>query len=562
MRRQRSSGRVSPTYEISQVWVDEQQLTISALAAHRTERVTVDLSDLAHIPLAQQMFRVLASAAQPLRSWITVENTAYVLRNLVDECGKRGITDAHDERFTVELATELTKPGNAHHLLMAAVEERPDRAVFNSLRQPTPRGDSVAFSDAEIADLKATAIAYLDAIEEVHLTLDPHSDMEAAGVVAAAEERDGRRPDCDRVTGRATPDWGWDDAQFIDWLLLHPDVANINSVPPRHAPGEVRERYLKLFRAIYPDNRTFAAFGVLIMLSGNDGCGYNPSTWISYGVNHLVRLGDNFGQVKSAKARSQREFRKGVNFNSKHGSLGGLLQLADTLTRFTRAHHTAQIAHATASGQDINEAIGDAFFVTKQRGLPTGIVVDSELRRGALELFGLESFEFVRIRLWVVRQQVKSSPRGTLDDHTTETRDRVYMPRALDHDLALDMAVTARDEMENPDARVLSGCVTNVTTNDGTPCRLGIAACFTCPSGFRSEVHAGALSVVPEVVDAFVQHTSADSADAHEALTLKHLVERQLNEFTKVPKVSDRERQRLRLVISHLITARKKESGS
>ena len=558
--RQRSTGAHSKyLYEILEApTIDSEELTITARVNSRSRPATVGLSLLAHIPLAQQMFPVVSRSAVVDGSWATVANRARALRRLVRTCGELGIKDVHDEAFTRDLADKLITQPADHALLVEATKQRSDAAVFATLQAPKSESDEVAYSDGEIAHLKAAAIAHLDAIEAIHRQFDP-DDNEAAEVVEAARERDRQRPNGNQVTGHETPDWSWDDDQIIDWLLLRPDVAHINSVPASLAPSGARERYARLFRAVYPGRETFAAFGVLIMLAGNAGRGDNPSTWMPYGVNHLVHLGGNFGQVKNAKARSHRKWRGGTNFNSKHHSLGGLLILATTLTRFTRAHHTAQIEHAKAKGETVNETIGDAFFVLKARGLPPGIVRDFVLNVGARGFSGWDRFSFGRIRLWCVGQQAKNSPGGTLRSHSRETRDQVYLPRSLDRQRAHDMATKAHEEMATGTAGVLSDCTGDLKIDEDTPCRLGVTACFVCPSGHRTEHHAAALSVVPDVVDVFIRAATEDGPMVQEALTLQRLAADQLDRLNTPVTVDETESRRLKALITHLLIAQGQE---
>ena len=422
-------------------------------------------------------------------------------------------------------------------------------------------GDATGYSDDEIEGFKTAATGWLNEIEEKQREIIAGLDFDtpdrrwwvipADEIIDAARARDLSRPTSDQVADVVDPDPKWDDEHLADWLLLNP--TNYDRAAPHSADPRLASRRL-LTAAIYPDSAAVCAVGLLIMLSGNDG--KNPATWLGWGTDSITRLGDDFGLVASAKARSRKRWIDGVNYESKHGSMGGLLSLTAALTRFTRAHHTAELAAAHSTDPTINTGLGDKFFVPKSVGIPRAIYAVGGLYEGFARLVDGQRLSFTRVRLWCVGQQTKRSPKGDVSGHNRDTRDNVYLPRALDPDRLASMAADARDEMHEAGRGVLSDCEVGHQLEDGSPCTLGIAACFTCPSGVRTTEHGPALTVVDEVTQVVLSQPSEDVDLLRDVVALRDLAKQQLKQFASPPTPpSDTERRRLRTVIGALLTA-------
>lgn len=207
------------------------------------------------------------------------------------------------------------------------------------------------------------------------------------------------------------------------------------------------------------------------------------------------------------------------------------MALLQGLTRFTRLHHTKEIQRS--DDPDINDLIGDCFFVTKQMGLPTGLVDDNALVTAGQQLTGWQSVSFRRIRLWCVGQNVSRHRKATAAGQTRKTRERHYDRNIMKRSKAKAVAEEALAfALENP-KDVLSHCQTDENHPvTGGRCYLGITECFRCPSGRRHESMIPALMEVKPVTDALIANSSSPEVVAS-AVVLQDLVDEQLNAFPR-----------------------------
>lgn len=562
----RSRGRQARfTYEITASEIDAEALTISVSMLSHSERQTFDLSDFASRTIAAQLFDPIAKRAQVRDSWQTVNDAVVSARRSAKRLVEAGITDLFDNALTASRATEFVGP-KLSPFFLEAIADRSDYAAFAEALS-VPLGESegaTGYSDDEIEGFKTAATGWINEIEEKQREVIEGLDFDTSDrrwwaipadeIIEKARKRDLLRPTSDQVTNVATPDPEWDDEHLADWLLLNPGEWTHSRIAVFHLRYARLETRRTLIAAIYPDAAGMCAVGLLLMLAGNGG--KNPSTWLGWGTDSITRLGDNFGVVRSAKARSRKRWIDGVNYESKHGSTGGILSLTAALTRFTRAHHTTELAVAHKTDPTINTGLGNLFFVPKSEGIPRTLYDNNNLYEGFARLVDGQRLSFRRVRLWCVGQQTKRSPKGDVSGHNRDTRDHTYLPRALDPDRLASMAADAREAMPVAAPGVLSDCEVGHQLADGSPCTLGIAACFTCPSGVRTTEHGPALTVVDEVTQVVLSQPTEEVDLLRDVVALRDLAKQQLKQFAPPPTPpSDTERRRLRTVIGSLLTA-------
>jgi len=533
-----ASRHLPSTHVILEVLkVDEANLKIHYKANNKTAVQTVDLSEFSDVPLATHLFVALESRIEVGKSSSSIHQIVSAVEAIIAAFGALGITCASDKRLNAELLKDLPEAVKKkvewwRPVLMDAFVYvgRGDLTDLDSALQIQPRQpkDNSGYDDDEIKFLNESSRNHLKVIEHLQKMILKGLGFDVAGrawwqipaqdVIDAARKRDQQRPDSEQVEHRRQCRHWFSQEQTIDWLLLHPTVAH-------GARGLMR----KWYSAIYPTTKTLFAAGVLMMLSGARG--HNPSTWMGFSTRHLTQLSGNFGQVSIAKKRARKRSLEGVNLWDKHGSLGGLMALLQGLTRFTRLHHTNEIQRS--NDPDINDLIGDCFFVVKRMGEPSGIVAEHSLITGGRNLTGWQKVSFRKIRLWCVGQNVSRHRKNTAAGQTRKTRERNYDRNILKRSKAKAVAEEALAfALENP-KDVLSHCQTDENHPvTGGRCYLGITECFRCPSGRRHESMIPALMEVKPVTDALIANSSSPEVVASAAV-LQDLVEEQLNAFSK-----------------------------
>ena len=537
-------------------------------------------------PVIAQMFSICADhlPGNRIGTWNssqTVVSSFAAAMRVAEALIDVGVTDLNDTAFTRDVADTVTEAPNRQdrinkrRLLQLAVGQtaRPDkeRLAKNIGKLPVPPKPVAAdqsFEPGQAEALKEAARATIEHYDEkrknilgeeglgLDVTDRKHWSLDAKSIKDAARARDSERS----FPVRPVKDLKWDslrqrtwnetagEEEVVDWAILNPHL-----LPSPHARSMFQMS--DVFAALYPDLTVLAAASILHCLSHNDG--ENWAVLSNYGTDNIVETGNGTATVATAKGRNRTRTVRGTYLGTWHDNEQGLLRMLIGWTVLSRHHRTAALGDDSlakkfycitladpshtkvATHQDLHSAAGNS-------KLFAGKLAEICAREG----IAVPSLSYNKLRKHALGAGLKDNPFHDVRDHSPRTRIG-YLRNALPSVEMNNLAAVTFDEMQdkglaavlNTDApqplidAVQNGtalnmeanvCVSNGNDPDEPerPCTLGIAACFTCPNGYRTADHVPGLLALVEFTK-----RAGETTDLAELQMLRGYATRQLEQF-------------------------------
>ena len=303
----------------------------------------------------------------------------------------------------------------------------------------------------------------------------------------------------------------------IRWALLHPSGFGR---PGRGRPGLVTNIVLDgISKALYPPSTVLTAG--LIMQCMAELSGLNLSVMLRTEPDDLVYTGKTNGTLHLAKARNHSEDQFAVRITN-NSSLGGLVEALSGLTRVSRHWRATKLV----SDSGVVPEVVNRLYVEHRRDCEHAEVLTSQRIHNAWRQPDFDAYwphaadvarpkglRFQALRRKALERAITTNPKADVHGHSERTRvhylanvlpEHVLAKTVTDAQHAIIDAAVARfagaDAPERLAAAVRSGesadIVVSVCTSGGNdpdtatkPCSLGLAACFTCPNGYRTVDH-------------------------------------------------------------------------
>lgn len=565
--------------------------TYDIVAVHEVDldALSISYTDAAHA--APQVMRLRASATpaarqilQGMADSISVHGdgmweSAFALKAHADRCSRlleemsiRGVVDLADSELTVGELRACIEPFDS------GTKRTLNKLIARVLRKTNPNGSALAmalknttymvkeastelYDDAEADAIEHAARGVLSdaytAQREVFTAMGyPTAGrswlrLDADEIIAAAQERHPHLAGAPQPTSRASY------LEQIDWALLNPEAFGI-------APGRTKiigATMQRIGEALYPPKHVLAAAAIVQCLA--EQTGLNLSVILRTSPSDLVYTGEDTAMVSVAKARSHSEAALPVKTESMF-SLGGLIELLVGLTRFARRYRR----HALASDDGIPE-IADRCYVEHRRDASKAEILSHQrLHQGwrapafdahwptdEIDL-GQLGLRFNALRRKALERAIAIDPAGDVHGHTERTRIH-YLANVLPEHTLASHAESAQDDMldralasftpvadsTDPRAQELASfddpvdVVVGVCSNGGNdpdettkPCSLGLAACFTCPNGFRTADNIPGLLATVELTE-IIRDNDPDEWEFGDAGSLHFYVNESLAQF-------------------------------
>lgn len=585
-------GHRSGTYEITAlVAVNEDQLTITYRHAGAATAQAIGLA-VTPCTAARQMLRAMATSfkisgsADRYSGWesqMTLQNGRYGATHMLHELEALGIDDFGDERLTIAVLQNLyaMMPPNmqrtANWLLARTVEANHQNgvAIATALRATrfTVHETSPFVYDEEVAAAieKAARSLLLDAINRQRGMLEAIGcdtsgrdwlTIPAEDVIARVREQFPEQTADDAWP----PHPGAPHAEKVAWVLTHPQYFTVEA---RRQTRQLRRyhRFEEIGLAVYPDGPALLA-GLITHCLG-ENAGYNVSTLLETSATSLKHIGNDVAMEYNTKARSHSEDWRPTRTKS-FFTPGGTIQAMTGLTRFIR-HHRIRLLDDAGEGQS---PLRDRLYVEHVADV-SNVKVFGATRRVAAWRRGrwaqhwpkdLEArdplpevpLNFPALRLFAMQRAMRQGLRSDVHGHGQRTKVH-YLQNVLPAHVLAEHVVMAQDDIHtdaiapvrpasdhaagNPadrlaavpeDARMdveVGVCVSggNLPDGSGSPCTLGITACFTCPNGYRTIDHLPGLLAAVEF--ARIVETNDPVEWAGEASRLGFYAQKSLDQF-------------------------------
>lgn len=342
----------------------------------------------------------------------------------------------------------------------------------------------------------------------------------AKKLAAEAVERNGS------LAGAPQPSTRSPRIELIDWALLNPDAFGVGE----GRPALIGEMMAAIGRALYPPVDVLVA--ALILHCFADLSGMNLAVMLRTEPHDLVHTGEATGILSTAKARNHSEDTVAVRTESNQ-TLGGLIEALTGLTRFSRHFRSLELSHL----EEVPEVVQRLYVMHKRDASKSEVLGNQQLHKG----WRSESFDrhwpapdidrasvglrFIALRRKALERAVTSNPKADVHGHGARMRIH-YLANVLPEHTLVHHATAAQDEIvesalarftviaesTNDKARQLAATLEQGTAADVVvgvcasggndpdeptrPCSLGLAACFTCPSGYRTADHIPGLVAV------------------------------------------------------------------
>lgn len=579
----RTRGHTSHTYDIREVHaVDLDQLTISysdaAHAARQLVRVNVEVAT----PAARQLVQAMAESLTVhgdgrWESSVTLEKVAVwvgvLIRNLavqrIDDLSASGLELA---QLRAALEPLATSPKRTVNKLMA-----------RALRQHNSNGQALAralvntsymvgessvelYDDSEVEAMKTAARRVFDEVfksqrEVLQLLGVEGTDrgwlrIPAEEIIAAARTR---HPD---LVGARQPRMTAPRIEQLDWALLNPEAFGMARGRP--SGTVLGETMSGIGDALYPKAAFLTA--ALILQCLTELSGLNLSVMLRTGPSDLVYTGKSSGMLKLAKARNHTEDTLAVRTNS-NSTLGGLIEALTGLTRFSRHWRATQLI----TGDRVPEVVNRIYVEHKKDTSMAEVITNLRLHYGwrrsdfdrhwpndgpARDAVGLR---FQALRRKALEHAVTANPRADVHGHSSRNRVH-YLANVLPEHVLVKHATAAQDDIidaalssfmavdqltegtgkrlaiavQNGQAMdaVASVCISggNDPDQETKPCSLGLAACFTCPNGYRTVDHVPGLLATVRFAE-IIRDNDPDEWESGDASALHFYASESLKQF-------------------------------
>jgi hypothetical protein len=401
--------------------------------------------------------------------------------------------------------------------------------------------------------------------------------LPAADIIASAEQ------EFPLLRGRVPPPSARGDRRaLIAWTLMHPRDFGVQSGRPGLQTGPWAAA-APIAEALHPDLGVLVAALILHCLAENTGL--NLSTMLRAEPADLTATGVQHGILATSKARNHSDDRIAVSTGSIF-TAGGLLQALTALTRFTRHYRATVLAAA-----DKDAGLADKLYVEHRADATKSEIIGNVRlhhgwRRSAFDLHWTLTdqprheigLRFRALRSMALHRAIRRDPDSDVHGHNARTRLH-YLAHVLPVHVLAEQAAAAQDDMVKtalarfqrvedasdgpaqtlaatpPDDRVdllVSTCTNGGNDPDDTraPCSLGLAACFTCPNGYRTAGHIPGLLATVAFAE-IVRDNDPDEWENGEAALLHRYATDSLEQFPKTAVATIRDRTDLR---AHIVT--------
>jgi hypothetical protein len=533
-----SRGKASHTYDVKKVLeVNLEALTITytdtAHASPQTVRIRAEIS-----PVAKQVLQAMADNLSVIgdgqwESAYGLSGFSHRAALLVSEALRNGINDFGDEITLAQLRATI-EPFDP------SFKRTLNKFVGRLLRSHNPNGTALAtaltnttymvkesrvelYDDSEAEAIKRSAglvfheafKAQRELLKEIGFdtTTREWLRIPAEEIIDIVERRSGH------LKGARQPLLNSLRVEQIEWSLLNPEVfgADIKT------PTLIGESIPIIGRALYPTVDVLVA--ALILQCFTEQSGLNLSVMLRSDVSDLIYTGKTNGILNLAKARNHSEDALAVRTGS-NKTLGGLMEALSGMTRFSRRWRALHLI----SDDDVPEVVNRLYVEHRRDVWKSELVKNNRMHYGwrqssfdkhwqdeALdrEKVGLR---FQALRRKVLEGAVTKNAKADVHGHTKRTRVH-YLANVLpEHvlsrhseaaqDAIVDAAVkrfavtsekggdAASTLVKAVDSGMTADLITSVCVSAGNdpdeeskPCSLGLAACFTCPNGYRTVDH-------------------------------------------------------------------------
>ena len=535
----RTRGKSSHTYDIKAVInVDLNALTITYIDAAHASPQSVTLRADRATPAAQQIVQAMADSISVHGDGMW--ESAYGLSHFASRSGRLleamerlGITDFAGE-VTLAQLREIIEPFDP------SLKRTLNKFLGRILRAHNPNGQALSRA--------LTNTSYMVEASQIELYDDPEVDaiqtaaggvfhdaykaqrellkelgydtagrawlrIPAAEVLAGANGRNGH------LKGARQPLLHAARTEQIDWALLNPELFGVSTGPSKVIGNTQR----LIGRALYPPHDVLVAALILQCLTEHSGL--NLSVMLRTAASDLIYTGETNGLLNLAKARNHSQDTIPVRTGS-NKTLGGLIESLTAITRFARHWRATQLI----SGDDVPEVV-NRLYVEHKRDPTKSEVLTSTRQHHAWRCTSFDEhwrdpdinrratgLRFQALRRKVLERAVATNPRADVHGHSTRTRVH-YLANVLPEHVLASHASAAQDsiidaamsrfcavEQQSTDTAaplanalradttadlITSVCISagNDPDEEAKPCSLGLAACFTCPSGYRTADH-------------------------------------------------------------------------
>ncbi|MFE7330760.1 hypothetical protein ACFU8W_38630 [Streptomyces sp. NPDC057565] len=580
----RTRGFTSHTYDVKAVHsVDEDRLTITYSDAAHAERQSISLrSGLPATPAARQL---LVGMARSLKVYGDGDwESAYMLNGLASACTRllvrleaRGVRDFASPVVTLPILRDalddfgdttkrvlnklLARVLRVHHPRGQALAQALSNTTYMVRESRTePYEDEVAdaieasargiFAGAFIAQRSVLADFGVDVSKRAWLS------VRAADLIADARARYPALSE--RVPRPIEPR-----AKLIAWTLLNPRA--VVTWGRKRFVGMLGPTMLEIGRALHPPIEVLTAALILQCLADNEGL--NLATILRTEPSDLFYTGSRHGVLQTAKARSHSEDDVPVRIESMY-SLGGVVETLTGLTRFSR-HFRAE---SLVGDEDVPEIVNKLYIEHRDDPGKAEILPTTRIHHGwrnsafdehwpnpDVDRRGL-GLRFRALRNKSLERAIAKDPNADVQGHSERTRLH-YLANVLpDHTLTklageaqndwLDAALAKyapvsvatsgpAQELAQVEPEKLLDLQASVCSNGGNdpdeperPCSLGLAACFTCPCGYRTADNVPGLLATVAFTE-IIRDNDPDEWENGEASVLHHYASKSLEKFSR-----------------------------
>jgi hypothetical protein len=360
------------------------------------------------------------------------------------------------------------------------------------------------------------------------------------------------------------PTYSADRQTVIAWALLHP--AAFARTDGRQIVRSGRFVAVDpIGRALHPGAAVLTAALIIHCLA--EDTGLNLSTMLRSDPADLVYSGEEHALLHTAKARNHSEDRVPVRASSMF-TTGGLFEALTGLTRFTRHYRMGQLAALGMTSTVANKLyvehradVGTCEILANHRIHQAWRSVEFDPHWRLADLSRDDcGLRFQALRSKALQRRLRRDPDGDVEGHGKRTRlhylahvlpEHVLAAQATgaqddivakaleqfvpvqqaDHGAAKDLAAAKRSDLLDV---VVGVCTSagNDPDDHTAPCSLGLAACFTCPNGYRTLDHIPGLLATVAFAD-IVRDNDPDEWENGEASLLHHYATECLQQFPK-----------------------------
>ncbi len=346
----------------------------------------------------------------------------------------------------------------------------------------------------------------------------------------------------------------------IAWVLLHPEKFPLSNGRRRTPVLDGRVESLGI--ALYPTSTILTAAAILHCLA--ELSGLNLSVILRTEPSDLAHTGDRTGILKLAKAHNHSEDTLAVRTES-NNTLGGLIEALTGLTRFSRDYRLRYFEK-----RDMVPLVTSRLYVVHiSDPSDCKVISDQQLQQGwrsrAFDKYWQDDtivranvgLRFIALRRKVLERAL--DPEGDVHGHSNRTR-VYYLQNVLPQHTLVTHATAAQDdivkvamerfssvaEASDPEVQQLRKAIdvgetadllVGVCTSGGKdpevaelPCSLGLAACFTCPNGYRTVDHVPGLLALVSFTE-LIRNNDPDEWEHGDAAVLNFYAKGCLAEF-------------------------------